>query len=157
MCLSEIIKRADDMPAEAIGKKILRKTPDNRYKPLYYTEGIPGTSIGQGWAMPDDAEPLWIDRENAYLPGVHAYQDGVALKLAGERVVRVRLRGPIAEGFEGNLRVLVYREMTLLEESSPAQQEVRDRDHDFLSVDPDAECVNCGVPMRDAGMICPGS
>jgi hypothetical protein len=88
--------------------------------------------LGQGWALRDDAGSTLFTAANnslggmaAYPPGVHAFKfakDAFAVALSQviygspiSAVVKVYLRGPIVEGRQYGVPVLVYREMTLVE------------------------------------------
>lgn len=142
MCLDLITKRAEEMPAAAIGYKVVRPIPGPRYQPLYFpikkinTKGD-GCLRGGGWAISDlDAEGHYLSgtardlHGNTYPPGVHAFTgpDDYHLFLSGfgqekQVMVRVMLRGPICAGRQSGMPVVVYREMTILEEVDPDAQE----------------------------------
>jgi len=115
MCLDYITKRADEMPAAAIGYKEVIPTCDGRFTPFWRGTSRMYAGLKGGWAVSDEEMSLPYGMyPRTYQCGVHAYAEKKRFPYNG--TVKVLLRGPICEGEEQRRRVLVYREMTILEE-----------------------------------------
>ncbi len=132
MCLDLITHTVEDLPDAVVAYKAVRAyhSPTKRgYPQRGYLPGVRGTDMqepktpGQGWALRDDAYWITAGTNQDYLPGVHAYLTPMdAYREADARfdplcvVVKVYLRGPIVAGRQNQRPVVVYREMTIIEE-----------------------------------------